>query len=172
MRFTLKEFFPIVEGIGRDLHDWLDVIMDIAEEGGNFDSELHKLIAAAQHTMAAGDVPTSPNSITYPGNDYYDKLHQHYVAHGETMKVPKDFAIFDFINGKYTGSELDPKKKIGWHRYDAHLNLTALIEDIADPHADHPRWKAIKSRSAQIMTHCDEIEKLAKENYSSGEDAI
>lgn len=169
---SLYEMFALNETMtGRELHGWLDAIMDMAEEGRDYERDLQKLRAETMHLAAAGDV-----------GDWFDMTSQEradtHRLHGrDTTPVPKDYHQFDFdyvrdrkrANGSiltkkvYKGPETDPETLIAYHRTDAHIILANAFKDV----------KLAKNFSSppnewfdNIEDDLNEIERLAKERLS------
>lgn len=173
----LVEFF-IFEDTGRDLHDFLDVIMDTAQEGRPYERELRQLRARILTVAATGDV-IDPSHLDS------NKLRAQIDIHGRSGPVSAGFgsAMWDFdrkdysqrSNGtggtwkdggrgkfvhpiRYGGRVWEPAQLIGHWRQQAHTELDQAI--FTTP--TYGTKRAPEDKFEDIEDAVDQIAKIAK----------
>lgn len=169
MRYKLAEFF-IFEDTGRDLHDMLDVILDMAETGVNYERELMELRNRAQTLSAAGDSPDIANDRSVSLDDYISqrKIHGPNAASISKNYTGHEFSVdYDTAksmrlhvpNLKYKGPSQDAVEELAMWRARAHTELRFAMFDVRQKKPWMPKFE---HQFEQVERCIDEIEKLAK----------
>ena len=139
----LIEYFIIREDTGRDLHDLLDVVLDMAQEGKSYEKRLHELIARIKTVVATGDMTQdtwiksdthSQSSQRAKGHSAWDfdrdwtssSVHSPGLATGFGMQRGR---TRNYSPLRYTGKAQDAEKISMW-RHQAHSVLDfAMMAD-------------------------------------------
>lgn len=147
----------LVEGVGRDMHDWLDVVLDMAESQQNYERELAKLTAAIAHHKASGDVPKPVYSFHVSSDAKKKQADDWWEQHAQSSNFLRSYNAFHFNdNGIHKDrTTLSITEHIAQCRQEAHACLAIAVNDEWDP-------RSSKNNIQSMQFQIDRVAHLAK----------